>query len=116
VNPALDLGDLDALIAELTVDAYGDEEQLTGLLVGAEDGLAAGEAATVVGVRVNITAVTAGPDVRRGLIAVCEGGGKRHEISLADVRFDPGSELGRVAAAYRRWLGCDPFPQHVASP
>lgn len=115
MSHALDLADLDSLIAELTVDAYGDEEQLTGLLTGAEDALNAGEAATVVGVPVHITAVTAGPDVRRSLIAVCERGGKRHEISLADLTFDPGSELGRVAAAYRRWLGCDPIPQLSAS-
>ena len=85
MSHALDLADLDSLIAELTVDAYGDEEQLTGLLTGAEDALSAGETATVVGVPVQITAVTAGPDVRRGLIAVCERGGERHEISLADL-------------------------------
>ena len=29
--------ELDALIEELTVDAYGDEEQLGGFLVGAEE-------------------------------------------------------------------------------
>lgn len=108
--------DLDSLIAELTVDAYGDEEQLTGLLTGAEEALNAGETATVVGVPVHITEVKAGPDVRRGLIAVCERGGERHEISLADVTFDAGSELGRVAAAYHRWLGCVPTPQRSASP
>ena len=116
MSNALGLADLDSLIAELTVDAYGDEEQLIGLLTAAEDALNAGETATAVGVPVHITAVTAGPDVRRGLIAVCERGRERHEISLADVTFDAGSELGRVAAAYRRWLGCDPIPQLSASP
>lgn len=31
--------ELDALIEELTVDAYGDEEQLSSFLVGAEEAL-----------------------------------------------------------------------------
>lgn len=110
MTDALDAADLDSLIAELTVDAYDDEEQLDGLLGGAEEALNAGEVATVVGVPVSIAGVTAGPDVRRGLIAVCERGGSRYEVSLADVAFDRSSELGRVAAAYRRWLGCDPSP------
>jgi hypothetical protein len=34
---------LDALIDELTVDAYGDEEQLSGFLTGAEEALRRGE-------------------------------------------------------------------------
>ena len=36
--------ELDALIEELTIDAYGDEEQLGGFLVGAEEALSAGSA------------------------------------------------------------------------
>ncbi len=31
--------DLDALIEDLTLDAYGEEEQLTGFLTGAEEAL-----------------------------------------------------------------------------
>lgn len=85
------------------------------MLVGAEEALSAGEVATVVGVPVYIAAVKAGPDVRRGLIAVCERGGSRYEVSLADVAFDPASRLGRVAAAYRRWLEYDPSPSLSAS-
>lgn len=43
--------ELDALIEELTVDAYNDEEQLSGFLVGAEEALIRGEHATVDGRR-----------------------------------------------------------------
>lgn len=100
------LPELDALIEELKLDAYGDEEQLTGFLTGAEDALDPPEPATIVGVTVQVTAVTVGPDVRRGLVAVCEREGTRHHVSLADLRFEPGSQLGLVANAYRRWLGC----------
>ncbi len=64
-----------------------------------------GEAAQVVGVPVWIVGVTAGPDVRSGFIVRSEREGKRYEIGLLDLVFEPGSELGMIAAAYRRWLG-----------
>jgi hypothetical protein len=99
------LAELDALIDELTIDCYGEEEQFDGLLVGAEGALEAPEAAAVVGVPVRVIGVKAGPDMRSGLIAICDREGSRHEIALADVTFEPDTPLGRVAAAYRRWLG-----------
>lgn len=100
------LDELDQLITELTINAYGDDEQLTGFLTGAEDALQALEPAFIVGVPVTVVRVDAGPDVRRGLIAVCERDGTRYEASLVDLVFPADSELGRVTAAYRRWLGC----------
>jgi hypothetical protein len=102
--------ELDALIDELTMDCYGDEEQLTGLLTGAEEALVVGEIATIAGAEIRIMAVDVPSDMRRGLTAVCERDGRRFELSLADIRFGDASELGRIACAYRRWLGCSPHP------
>jgi hypothetical protein len=42
------------MIEELTVDAYGDEEQLSSFLVGAEEALARGEQATIAGAVVEV--------------------------------------------------------------
>jgi hypothetical protein len=56
--------ELDALIEELTVDIYNDEEQLSGFLVGAEEALIRGEHATVAGVTVEVMSVDCGPDAR----------------------------------------------------
>jgi hypothetical protein len=102
--------ELDALIDELTVDCYNDEEQLTGLLTGAEEALVIGEVATIAGAEIRIMAVDLPSDMRRGLTAVCEREGERFELSLVDICFGDTSELGRVAGAYRRWLGCSPHP------
>ncbi len=102
--------DLDALIDELTVDCYNDEEQLTGLLTGAEEALAVGEIATIAGAEIRVMALDCPSDLRRGLTAVCQRDGYRFELSLADIRFGDASELGRIAGAYRRWLGCSPHP------
>ena len=57
---------------------------------------------------IRIVSIECGPDARHGLLAVCERDHQRFEVSLADLAFDPSSELGHIVAAYRRWLGCDP--------
>jgi uncharacterized membrane protein len=97
--------ELDALIEELTVDAYNDEEQLSGFLVGAEEALVRGERATVAGVTLAVISVDCGPDARTGLTARVRREGTEHEVALADLTFAADSALGVVVAAYRRWQG-----------
>lgn len=96
---------LDALIEDLTTDAYGDDEQLSGLLVGADEALVRGERASLVGADVEVMAVDAGPDARTGLLARVRRDGRTYDVALADLTFEPGSDLGLVVAAYRRWQG-----------
>lgn len=95
----------DALIEELTVDAYGGEEQLGGFFVGAEEALVRGERARIAGVAVEVVSVGCGPVARTGLRARVLRDGAKHEVILADLTFIGGSELGVVVAAYRRWQG-----------
>jgi hypothetical protein len=97
--------ELDALIEELTIDAYNDEDQLSGFLVGAQEALTRGEPATIVGVGVEVVKVDCGPDARTGLTARVRRAGAIYEVALADLAFASGSQLGLVVAAYRRWQG-----------
>lgn len=99
------IAELDALIDELTVDAYDDEEQLSGFHVGAEEALHRGEHATVVGIGVEVVAIDCGPDARTGLLARVRCDGATHDVALADLVFGADSDLGLVVAAYRRWQG-----------
>jgi hypothetical protein len=96
---------LDAVIDELTVDAYDDEEQLSGFLVGAEEALLPHEPASIVGAEVHVTRIDSGPDVRTGLIARVIRDGTVYEVALADLEFAADSDLGLIVAAYRRWQG-----------
>lgn len=97
--------ELDALIEELTVDAYNDEEQESGFVVAAEEALTSGERARIAGTPVELIGVDLGPDSRTGLRAKVRAGNGRHEVSLADLDLPEASALGDVVAAYRRWLG-----------
>lgn len=96
---------LDALIEDLTVDAYDDEEQLPAFLVGAQEALVPGEPATILGVEVNVVTVDRGPDVRTGLTARVQRDGATYEVAPADLTLAPESARGLVVAAYRRWQG-----------
>jgi hypothetical protein len=102
---------LDALIDELTLDAYDDDEQLSGFLTGAEEALRRGEPAQIVGIDVEILEIDAGPDVRTGLAARVRRDGVTYEVGLADLAFPADSQLRVVVAAYRRWQGRVPFGQ-----
>lgn len=102
------LSELDELIDDLTVDAYCDEEQLAGFLVGANEALRDGAPASIVGVEVDVVVVDAGPDARTGPTARVQRAGQTYEVAFADVTFDTDSQLGLIVAAYRRWQGRTP--------
>jgi len=102
------LSELDELIDDLTVDAYNDEEQLAGFLVGADEALQGRGPASIVGVVVKVVVVDAGPDARTGLTARVRRDGQIYDGPLADLTFDADSRFGRIVAAYRRWQGRTP--------
>jgi len=49
---------------------------------------------------------------RRGLTARCRReDGSEHVVAASEVVFPEGSVGERYMAAYRKWLGLDPYPQ-----
>lgn len=113
------MGDnLDALIQEVTVDAYGEDEQLWAFRQAFEDDGRFPFPALVVGTAVDVTAVDYEGDERRGLIALCWRDRKTHLISLLDI--EPAGPLplatARLLAAYRRWWGAEPLPVAAQEP
>ena len=67
--------------------------------------------ATVLDLPVEVLAFDVEGDKRRGLVARCGRDAKRvGVVSLADVRFEPGSVAAWLHAAHRGWLGLAPFP------
>lgn len=113
------MGDnLDALIQEVTVDAYGEDEQLWAFRQAFEDDGRFPFPALAVGTAVDVTAVDYEGDERRGLIALCWRDRKTHLISLLDI--EPVGPLplatARLLAAYRRWWGAEPLPVAAQEP
>ena len=108
---------LDDMIAEITVDAYGDDEQLWAFRQAFEDDVALPVDGFVIGEPVSVTAVDYDGNIRRGLTATCRReDGSEYMIASADVVLPQASAGARYIAAYRRWLNLDPYPALTQKP
>jgi hypothetical protein len=95
--------ELQAMIEEATVDAYNDDEQLTGLYTMIEDHLAVPFATTVLGVEVTVRKVDLTDD---SIVAICSRGRERQRIDLLDLPLPtPAPDGVEWVEAYRHWAG-----------
>ena len=102
--------ELEALIDEIIVNAYGDDEQLWAFRQVFEDELALPQEAFVIGEAVTVLAFDY-ENERRGLTARCRReDGSKYEVAACDLFFPRGTTAARYVAAYRAWLGIDPYP------
>ena len=95
--------ELDELVEQAVVDAYGDDEQMTGFYTMIEGNLAFPFTTTVLGVEANVEGVDL---TDSGIVAICARGADRQAIPILDIPLPepppPGSEW---IAAYRHWAG-----------
>jgi hypothetical protein len=99
----LSQADLDELVEEAIVDAYGEDEQLAGFYTMIEENLALPFTTRVLGVEVTVAGIHL---TDRGIVAICVRGTHRQSIPVLDLPLPapppPGSEW---IAAYRYWAG-----------
>jgi uncharacterized protein (UPF0262 family) len=98
----LSAAELDALIEEATVDAYGDAEQRAGLFTMIEDNLALPFETEVLGVPVTVERV----DLTNAeeIVAICRRGRTRQAIPILELPLpDPPPDGAQWIEAYRRW-------------
>lgn len=108
--------EIDELLEEIMVDAYGDAEQLTSFEVAFEDAARFPFPARLLGQQVDVIKIEFEGNERRGLTALCRHGEERHRVSLGDLV--PGAvtlETARLLNAYRRWLGLSPLASSPAT-
>ncbi|MBU2547618.1 MAG: cytoplasmic protein [Proteobacteria bacterium] len=109
-----DLDALDERIEEITVDAYGDDEQLWAFRQAFEDDIELPADGFVIGEPVSVIEIDYDGNERRGLTARCRReDGSEHVVSAADVMFAQTSIGADYVAAYRKWLRLDPYPADV---
>jgi len=96
--------ELDELIDEITVDAYGDEGYWA-FLTAFEEAVSLPMKAKVIGESIELVKIGFDGDERRGLTATVRRKGRTWRIGLLDVEFPKKSETARYLAAYRKWLG-----------
>lgn len=87
--------ELKAMIEEATVDAYNEDEQLTGLFTMLEEYLGLPFTTAVLGVEVTVQGVDLTPDGR--IVALCSRGRIRQSIGILELPFaQPGARGGGV--------------------
>ena len=103
--------ELNDLIEHILVDAYGDDEQLWAFRQVMEDEIRLPADAFVMGEPVTVLEIDYDGNERRGLTARCRReDGSEHRLAASDVMFPEGSKEADYVAAYRMWLGIDPYP------
>lgn len=94
--------ELDALVEQAIVDAYGEDEQLSAFHVMIEDNLAVPFRTTVLGVEVTVTKVGLLPG--SGIVAICTREKHRQAIGIGDLPLpDPPPDGAEWIEAFRRW-------------
>lgn len=115
-NRDSELAYLDELIDEITTDANGEDEQLWAFRQSFEDDVAVPCDANVIGEPVRVLKFDYDGNERRGLTAACRrADGTKHVVAASDVVIPLSAQGGRYLAAYRKWMGLDPFPRGARS-
>ncbi len=109
---------LDELIEEITVDAYGDDEQLWAFRQAIEDAVTLPAAGGfVIEEPVSVLKIDYDGNEGLGLRARCRReDGSKHVVAASEVVFPEGSIGARYSAAYRKWLGLKPYPPETPAP
>jgi hypothetical protein len=111
------LDDLDEMIEQITIDAYGDDEALCAFRQAFEDNVELPADGFVIGEPVSVIEVDYDGNERRGLTAKCRReNGSEHVLAVSEVVFPQASAGAWHIAAYRKWLNLDPFPAEAQVP
>src|SRR5438876_6271047 len=109
--------DLDHLIEEITVDAYNDDEKLWAFRQAFEDNVALPLDGFVIGEPVSVIEIDYDGNERRGLAARCRReDGSEHVVAASEVMLPQSTRGSRHLAAYRKWLGLEPYPSETPGP
>ena len=96
--------ELDELVEQAIVDAYGDDGQRSGFLVMIGDELALPFETQVLGVLVTVTGIEQADD--GSVVAVCRRGRMIQRIGVLDLPLPTPPPAGaQWIEAYRRWAG-----------
>ena len=99
---ALSKAELDELVEQATVDAYDEDEQLSGFHVMLEEHLAVPFKTTVLGVEVTVKKIDMLPG--SGIVAICTRGPHRQAIGILDLPLPtPPPDGSEWIDAYRHW-------------
>jgi hypothetical protein len=101
-RPKLSKDDLERMVGEATVDAYGESEQVCGFYTMLENDLELPFDTAVLGAEVTVERIDLTDDDR--IVVVCQRGQKRQTLSILDLSLPAPPPKGwEWIEAYRHW-------------
>jgi hypothetical protein len=95
---------LQELLEEATVDAYGDEEEFSSVLITLDENVDWPLSATLAGMPVEVLGLDeSASGLRRGIVARIRRGGKEYKAALSDLTFSDVDETSAEWLAMFRW-------------
>jgi len=99
---SLPLGELDEMIEQATVDAYGESEQVTGFFTLLEEQIKVPFKTEMLGMTVTVEELELTDDEQ--IVTVCSRGKSRQRVPILDLPLpDPPPEGWEWIEAFRRW-------------
>ena len=101
---------LDRLIAKVTIGANGEDERYSSFRAALETATELPCGGIVIGEPVSVIAWDFDGNVRRGVTATCrKEDGAEHVVAAWEVTLPGAAEGAGFSAAYRQWLGLEPY-------
>jgi hypothetical protein len=101
--------ELNILVDEITAGARGDDAQLRAFGRVFHDEVALPADAVIVGEPVTVLSIEYEGNERQGIVARCRKNRTEYLIGAGELAFPEGSTGQRYIAAYRTWIGIDPY-------
>ena len=96
--------ELDCLIAEITIDAYDEDEALQAFDNAFDEDASFPLPGSVIGEDITVLSIGQA-NSRRELTATCTRNKRHYEIALLDITIHANPTVSRLLAAYHRWFG-----------
>jgi hypothetical protein len=110
-TPRRDAASLDEIIDELTVEAAGDNERIVAFLEALQEHIALPCDAFVIGEPVSAIKFDYQGNQRRAVtVKFRRVDGREYEVPASEVALAPSTPGSHYLAAYRKWMGVEPYP------
>jgi hypothetical protein len=107
----LDTASLDEIIDELTAEAHNDDERLWNFQQALQKHIWLPCEGFLVGEPITMRRFDYDGNQRRGVTARCRrADGREYEVAASEVLVPAGIKGSQYLAAYRQWMGLEPYP------
>ena len=115
--PRVDAASLEEIIDEFTVEAHDDDERIWNFRQALQKHVSLPCGGLVIGEPVSVTGFEYYGNQRRAVTATCRrADGREYDVAASEVAIPASTTGARYLAAYRQWMGVEPYPAEAAIP